>query len=266
MRTDTRNHRGAATLLALLTLFRRNEVRLFLTSLAILFVELLLIRWIPSNVKYIGFFSNFLLIASFLGIGLGILIGRKGFNPRISPFAILLAAVVIYVFNVPAQRPDQVGRRAVLRPRREQRRRPELPDPAADRRPGRRAAGDAGTATRAAAQEHAAAQGVRDRHHRLARRHRQRSRSCLRSGPTRRLVHGRTCSSSWRSSLDAEAVDFQRRQRRRPGRRAAPRVPADRRSQLRHLVAVLPDQRSSVAAASSTSRRRHSAPGAPSAR
>ncbi|HEY7023347.1 MAG TPA: hypothetical protein VH371_00120 [Candidatus Limnocylindrales bacterium] len=85
--------------MAPLTLLRRNEVRLFLTSFAILFVELLLIRWIPSNVKYIGFFSNFLLIASFLGIGLGILIGRKGFNPRISPFAILLAAVVLYVFT-----------------------------------------------------------------------------------------------------------------------------------------------------------------------
>ena len=88
-----------AILLAPLTLLRRNEVRLFLTSFAILFVELLLIRWIPSNVKYIGFFSNFLLIASFLGIGLGILIGRKGFNPRVSPFAVLLAAVVLYVFT-----------------------------------------------------------------------------------------------------------------------------------------------------------------------
>ena len=85
--------------MAPLTLLRRNEVRLFLTSFAILFVELLLIRWIPSNVKYIGFFSNFLLIASFLGIGLGILIGRKGFNPRISPFAFLLAAIVAFIFN-----------------------------------------------------------------------------------------------------------------------------------------------------------------------
>ncbi len=95
----TSHERGAAILLALFALLRRNEVRLFLTSFAILFVELLLIRWIPSNVKYIGFFSNFLLIASFLGIGLGILIGRKGFNPRLSPFAILLAAVVLYVFT-----------------------------------------------------------------------------------------------------------------------------------------------------------------------
>jgi SAM-dependent methyltransferase len=83
-----------------LTLLRRNEVRLFLTSFAILFVELLLIRWIPANVKYIGFFSNFLLIASFLGIGLGILLGRNGFNPRISPFAMLLAVIVAFIFNM----------------------------------------------------------------------------------------------------------------------------------------------------------------------
>ncbi|HUG48927.1 MAG TPA: hypothetical protein VMP67_11020, partial [Candidatus Limnocylindria bacterium] len=47
------------------SILARNDVRLFLTSFAILYVELLLIRWIPANVKYIGFFSNFLLIASF---------------------------------------------------------------------------------------------------------------------------------------------------------------------------------------------------------
>ncbi|HEY7599915.1 MAG TPA: hypothetical protein VH741_08310 [Candidatus Limnocylindrales bacterium] len=81
-------------------LLKRNEVRLFLTSFAILFVELLLIRWIPANVKYIGFFSNFLLIASFLGIGLGILLGRRGASPRVSPFAFLLAGVVALVLNL----------------------------------------------------------------------------------------------------------------------------------------------------------------------
>jgi len=78
-------------------LLRRNDVRLFLTSFAILFVELLLIRWIPANVRYVGFFANFLLIGSFLGIGLGILLGRHGANPRGSPFALLLAAVVAIV-------------------------------------------------------------------------------------------------------------------------------------------------------------------------
>ena len=58
------------------TLLSRPEVRLFLTATSLLFVELLLIRWIPANVIYVGFFRNFLLMASFLGIGIGILWGR----------------------------------------------------------------------------------------------------------------------------------------------------------------------------------------------
>lgn len=95
-----------------MSVLQRNDVRLFLTSFAILFVELMLIRWIPANVKYIGFFSNFLLIASFLGIGLGILIGRRGANPRLSPFAFLLAAVVAIVsffqLNVQVQSVDEI--------------------------------------------------------------------------------------------------------------------------------------------------------------
>ncbi|HEY6569358.1 MAG TPA: hypothetical protein VIZ22_03665, partial [Candidatus Limnocylindrales bacterium] len=49
------------------------RVRLFLTSATLLFVELFLIRWIPSNVVYFGFFTNLILIASFLGMGLGII-------------------------------------------------------------------------------------------------------------------------------------------------------------------------------------------------
>ncbi len=63
------------------------RVRLLLTSFTLLFVELLLIRWIPANVKYVGFFSNALLMASFLGIGVGILLGRRGVRPALSPFA-----------------------------------------------------------------------------------------------------------------------------------------------------------------------------------
>ena len=75
------------------------RVRLFLTSATLLFVELLLIRWIPANVRYVGFFSNFLLMASFLGIGIGILLGRKGWRLPFSPFTWLLFAVVALVFT-----------------------------------------------------------------------------------------------------------------------------------------------------------------------
>ena len=73
-------------------------VRLFLTSATILFVELLLIRWIPANVRYVGLFSNFLLMASFLGIGAGHPArARRAADPDRSPFAPLLLAVVLLV-------------------------------------------------------------------------------------------------------------------------------------------------------------------------
>jgi SAM-dependent methyltransferase len=75
------------------------RVRLFLTSATLLFVELLLIRWVPANVRYVGFFSNFVLMASFLGIGLGILLGRSGRRLPISLFAILLLAIVWLVYE-----------------------------------------------------------------------------------------------------------------------------------------------------------------------
>jgi SAM-dependent methyltransferase len=73
---------------------RGNRTRLVLTSSTLLFVELLLIRWIPAEVKYIGFFSNFLLMASFLGIGIGILLGRRRSLDTIAIFPVVLAIVV----------------------------------------------------------------------------------------------------------------------------------------------------------------------------
>ena len=76
----------------------RQPVRLFLTSATLLFVELFLIRWIPAYVRYVGFFSNFLLMASFLGIGVGILLGRRSPRLLLSPFAPLLLATVSLVY------------------------------------------------------------------------------------------------------------------------------------------------------------------------
>jgi SAM-dependent methyltransferase len=76
-----------------------SPLRLFLTSATLLFVELLVIRWIPANVKYVGFFANFLLMASFLGIGVGILLGRRGVRLPLSPFAPLLLVTVFLVYG-----------------------------------------------------------------------------------------------------------------------------------------------------------------------
>jgi predicted membrane-bound spermidine synthase len=87
-------------------------VRLFLTSASLLFVELFLLRWIPANVTYVGFFKNFLLLASFLGIGLGILLGRGGRRLTLAPFPILFFAVVKLVsvtqLNVGLSSPNDI--------------------------------------------------------------------------------------------------------------------------------------------------------------
>ena len=87
-------------------------MRLFLTATSLLFVELLLIRWIPANVIYVGFFRNFLLMASFLGIGVGILWGRDPKRVPLSPFGPLLLGLVILVtqFQVSIQltSPDEI--------------------------------------------------------------------------------------------------------------------------------------------------------------
>src|SRR5438309_9910102 len=53
------------------------RARTFLVSFTMLFFELLCIRWIPSYVRYLSYFNNFLLLSSFVGIGLGMLSGRR---------------------------------------------------------------------------------------------------------------------------------------------------------------------------------------------
>jgi SAM-dependent methyltransferase len=50
--------------------------RLFLISFLVLFLEVALIRWMPAYVRLLSYFSNFILLASFLGIGIGCLLTR----------------------------------------------------------------------------------------------------------------------------------------------------------------------------------------------
>ena len=74
--------------------------RLLLSSFLMLFLELALIRWLGANVVHLSYFSNFVLLGSFLGIGAGFLISRKEWS--IWPLALpLLAILVIGVFNFP---------------------------------------------------------------------------------------------------------------------------------------------------------------------
>ena len=54
--------------------------RLVGASALMLFLELALIRWLGANVVHLSYFSNFVLLGSFLGIGAGFLISRKSWS------------------------------------------------------------------------------------------------------------------------------------------------------------------------------------------
>jgi hypothetical protein len=72
---------------------------LFLSSFLVLFLETALIRWMPAYVRLLAYFSNFILLASFLGIGVGCLLARRRRNlfvwfPLIQ-FALVVAVNVL---------------------------------------------------------------------------------------------------------------------------------------------------------------------------
>ena len=69
------------------------SVRLVLLSALMLFVELALIRWAGSNVVFLSFFSNFVLLGSFLGIGVGFLRGTSKID--LFPYAPVALAILV---------------------------------------------------------------------------------------------------------------------------------------------------------------------------
>jgi SAM-dependent methyltransferase len=58
-----------------------------------LFLELALIRWLGSNIVHLSYFSNFVLLGSFLGIGIGFLVSRRRWS--LIPVAPVLLAVLV---------------------------------------------------------------------------------------------------------------------------------------------------------------------------
>ncbi|MDH3396251.1 MAG: spermidine synthase [Acidimicrobiia bacterium] len=84
---------------------RRLRVRLVLLSFLMLFVELALIRWTGSNVVYLSYFSNFVLLGSFLGIGVGFLRARAPTDTfKWTPVGLALLVTFILVFPVQIDR------------------------------------------------------------------------------------------------------------------------------------------------------------------
>jgi predicted membrane-bound spermidine synthase len=50
---------------------RSDAWRLFALSFMALFLELMVIRWVPGSIKLVAYYANLMLISSFLGLGLG---------------------------------------------------------------------------------------------------------------------------------------------------------------------------------------------------
>ena len=56
---------------------RRRGLELFCLSFLALFVELMMIRWAPAVVRLIAYYANLILISSFLGLGVGAILGKQ---------------------------------------------------------------------------------------------------------------------------------------------------------------------------------------------
>ena len=75
---------------------RQTYVSLALISFLVIFLELLVIRWLASEIRIFAYFKNFPLLAAFLGFGIGCLLaGRSGNTFRYSPFLLLVTVSVI---------------------------------------------------------------------------------------------------------------------------------------------------------------------------
>src|SRR5262245_48340311 len=68
---------------------------LILASLLGLFLELMLIRWVSSEIRIFAYFKNFVLMACFLGFGLGCSLCRRRVNLLPSIVSLLVLALTI---------------------------------------------------------------------------------------------------------------------------------------------------------------------------
>jgi hypothetical protein len=81
------------------------RTRLLLSSALMLFLELALIRWTASNIIHLGYFSNFVLLGSFLGVGVGFLrTSRTTRAPLYFPIALVLLVAAVFKFPVTVDR------------------------------------------------------------------------------------------------------------------------------------------------------------------
>lgn len=76
------------------------QLQLLLLSFLALFLELMFIRWVPSTVLLVSYFSNLMLISSFLGLGLGAMVSSRGFGLfRKFPYALAFGIFFFFSFR-----------------------------------------------------------------------------------------------------------------------------------------------------------------------
>jgi len=74
-------------------------LRLFGLSFAALFLELMMIRWVPAVIRLVAYYGNLMLISSFLGLGLGAMLAQRTRN-LLSLFPlVLLIDIGLLVFG-----------------------------------------------------------------------------------------------------------------------------------------------------------------------
>src|SRR5512145_1661281 len=84
-----------------MTIAESRGARVFLASFLVLFLEVALIRWMPAYIRLLAYFSNFILLASFLGIGIGCLFAPA--RARLFgwfPALVTVVVAVVYFFRL----------------------------------------------------------------------------------------------------------------------------------------------------------------------
>ncbi|MCP8938436.1 hypothetical protein NK718_07900 [Alsobacter sp. SYSU M60028] len=78
------------------------ERQIFLVSCVIMLLELICIRWIAAYIRLFGFFINFVLLASLVGIGVGILYAARR-RKEVYPYPLVALALVVAVGGLQAK-------------------------------------------------------------------------------------------------------------------------------------------------------------------
>jgi len=79
----------------------RNNIALFLSSFIILFLEMALIRWVATEIRVFSYLTNFVLLACFIGIGLGCYLSDKKIRLYVAPLMMsLLIVCIIMPLNI----------------------------------------------------------------------------------------------------------------------------------------------------------------------